>query len=40
MQEWAYICAIKYGYCGIILGSARNLTILRSLFDMKTLKKI
>jgi hypothetical protein len=38
LQDWAYICNFKLGYSSVILGSWRDLSILRSLFDLKTIK--
>lgn len=40
VQDWAYICNFKYGYSDIVLGSAQNLSVLRSFFDAKTLKRM
>lgn len=40
VQDWAYICNFKFAYNDIILGSSRDLSLLRSFFDIKTLKKM
>jgi hypothetical protein len=40
VQDWAYISNFKYSYADIILGSSRDLSVLRSFFDIKTLKKM
>lgn len=40
MQDWAYMCAYKFEFNAIILGTANNLSILRALFEESTLRQI
>ena len=40
IQDWVYICYIKFGYKGILLGSSEDLSVLRSLLTLPTLRKI
>lgn len=40
VQDWAYICNFKKEFNAIILGTANDLPVLRSLFDQSTLRHI
>lgn len=40
LQDWAYMCNLKFSFNSIILGTANNLSILRSLFDDSALGKM
>ena len=40
LQDWAYIINFKYQFSSVILGTGNNLSLLRSLFDAQSIRKI